>query len=123
MRAVKSKNTAPEVLLRKALFKLGFRYRLHSKFLPGSPDIVFRKKKKVIFVNGCFWHGHSCKRGSRMPKTNVEYWQKKIQNNRTRDERNLGLINGEGWSAFVVWECELKEIELLIPKVIQFLSS
>jgi len=88
MQAVKGKDTKPELFVRRLLYSLGYRYRLHRKDLPGKPDIVFSGRKKIIFVHGCFWHGHSCKRGAREPKTNVEYWRQKIARNKTRDAQH-----------------------------------
>ena len=111
MRAVKSSNTKPETALRKALFALGYRYRLNVKTLPGKPDIVFPKYKTVIFVHGCFWHGHDCKRGARVPKTNRAYWTDKIARNKARDARNAEALKALGWRVITVWECELKGLD------------
>ncbi len=107
MRAVKSRDTSPERAVRKLLTAMGYRYRLHSKKLPGAPDIVFPSRKKVIFVHGCFWHGHSCKRGARTPKTNVTYWRAKIARNVARDARRTLELRRLGWKAKIVWECEV----------------
>jgi len=107
MRAVKSKDTKPEVLVRQMLHARGFRYRLHRRDLPGSPDLVFPGRMKVVFVNGCFWHGHSCKRGSRVPKNNLEYWQGKIAKNVARDQAVKAELALLGWASHTVWECEL----------------
>lgn len=109
MWAVRSKNTIPEVALRKWLHAAGYRFRLHRKDLPGNPDIVFPSRRKALFVHGCFWHGHNCPRGSRQPKTNVEYWTQKIKRNRERDEVALVELRGLGWDVEIVWECEMKE--------------
>ena len=111
MRAVKSSNTKPEIALRKALFALGYRYRLNVKTLPGKPDLVFAKHRTVIFVHGCFWHGHDCKRGRRVPKTNRDYWTAKIARNRARDEKNEAALAALGWRVITVWECELKGLD------------
>lgn len=111
MRAVKSKDTKPEVALRKALFALGYRYRLNVKDLPGKPDLVFPKHRTALFVHGCFWHGHNCKRGARIPKTNADYWREKISRNRTRDEKNKAALETLGWRVLTVWECELKLLD------------
>lgn len=111
MRSVKSSNTKPEITLRKALFALGYRYRLNVKNLPGKPDIVFPKHKTVIFVHGCFWHGHDCKRGRRTPKTNRAYWTDKIARNKTRDAKNAEALAALGWRVITVWECELKGLD------------
>lgn len=112
MRAVKSKDTAAEMAVRRLLHSMGYRFRLHYSQLPGCPDIVFPTRRKVVFVNGCFWHGHDCARGSRMPKTNSEYWAKKIQGNVSRDNRTLAEFARMGWRVLVVWECELKADDL-----------
>lgn len=111
MRAVKSTNTKPEVKLRKALFALGYRYRLNVKTLPGKPDIVFPKYNTVIFVHGCFWHGHDCKRGRRIPKTNRAYWTDKIARNKARDIKHVKALADLGWRVITVWECELKTLD------------
>lgn len=111
MRAVKGKDTKPEVRLRKALFALGYRYRLNVKDLPGKPDIVFPKHRTVIFVHGCFWHGHNCKRGARTPKSNTEYWREKIARNKRRDKDNAAALKKLGWRVITVWECELKSLD------------
>ena len=106
---VRSKDTKPEVVVRKMLHAQGYRYRLHRSDLPGSPDLVFPARKKIIFVNGCFWHGHSCKNGARMPKKNTEYWEPKIARNVERDSTNLRELTSLGWEVLTVWECELRK--------------
>lgn len=111
MRAVKSANTKPELVLRKALHAKGLRYRLHDKKLPGKPDLVFPKYRAIIFVHGCFWHGHDCPRGARVPKTNRDYWVAKIARNKARDTKNQQDLNALGWRTRVVWECMLKDPE------------
>ncbi|WP_223564814.1 very short patch repair endonuclease [Agrobacterium tumefaciens] len=108
MRAVKSKDTTPEMIVRRLAHSLGFRYRLHCRDLPGNPDLVFHSRHKVIFVNGCFWHGHNCARGSRQPKTNSDYWQTKIGRNVERDAINQVTLRAAGWQVLTVWECETK---------------
>jgi DNA mismatch endonuclease (patch repair protein) len=113
MQAVKSKDTAPELLVRRLLYAHGYRYRLHSDDLPGRPDIVFAGRKKVIFINGCFWHGHDCARGSRVPKTNREYWTAKVARNRTRDVACQKDLESAGWRVLRVWECEISDEQLL----------
>ena len=109
MRAVKCKDTAPEMVVRRLVHSLGYRYRLHRRDLPGKPDLVFGPRRKVIFVHGCFWHGHTCKRGNRQPKTNADYWRKKIQVNKERDKSTLEELRARGWEILVVWECETKQ--------------
>ena len=106
MAKVVSEGTAPEMKVRRALFKAGFRFRLHSKDLPGKPDIVFPRKKFAVFVHGCFWHWHGCKR-SRMPRSNSEYWNQKIRGNIERDEQIQGRVQALGWHYRAIWECEL----------------
>ncbi len=108
MRAVKGKNTTPELTVRRTLHALGYRYRLHAVDLPGKPDLVFPARKTAVFVHGCFWHGHDCPRGARLPKTNVDYWFAKIARNRERDVQNQHALAHAGWTALVIWECALK---------------
>ncbi|MGI9322257.1 MAG: very short patch repair endonuclease [Pseudomonadales bacterium] len=107
MSRIGPKNTGPEVVLRKSLHRLGLRYRLHDKQLPGKPDIVFPKFKAVVFVHGCFWHRHGCKLSS-MPSTNVDYWRNKFKQNTARDKRHSKALQAAGWRVAVVWECALK---------------
>lgn len=109
MRAVKGADTKPELMLRKALFARGFRYRLHAKGLPGKPDLVFPKYRAAIFVHGCFWHGHDCARGARAPVSNRAYWDAKIARNKARDKETLKKLKALGWRVRVVWECALKQ--------------
>jgi len=111
MRAVKSQDTKPELKLRKTLHALGYRYRLNVKTLPGKPDLVFPKFRTVIFVHGCFWHGHDCKRGARIPKTNTDYWRAKISRNKERDVANATALKKLGWRIIALWECELPKID------------
>ena len=108
MRAVKSRDTGPERAVRALLRPIAPGYRLHRGDLPGKPDIVYARRKLVIFVHGCFWHGHDCPRGARMPKANAAYWRAKIARNRARDARTLAAYSAMGWRALVVYECELK---------------
>lgn len=117
MRAVKGRDTAPEIGLRKALFAKGFRYRLNDKRLPGSPDIVLPKHNAVIFVHGCFWHGHDCARGSRRPKTNAAYWREKIARNRERDRRAIAALRRLGWRVKISWECDLQDVTGAAKKI------
>lgn len=123
MRAVKGRDTKPEIRLRKALFARGFRYRLHVKSLPGAPDIVFPGRRAVIFVHGCFWHGHDCKRGSRTPKQNADYWREKIARNKARDARQVEELRSAGWRVLTVWECELKDFETALDQATAFLKA
>jgi DNA mismatch endonuclease (patch repair protein) len=109
MRRVKAKGTAPELKVRRLLTGLGARYRLHRKDLPGSPDIVLPGRRLAIFVHGCFWHGHDCARGARVPKANRDYWIAKVQRNRDRDARSLTALAELGWRVDTVWECEMRD--------------
>jgi DNA mismatch endonuclease (patch repair protein) len=113
MRAVKSRDTGPELVVRKLLSKMAPGYRLCRADLPGKPDIAYGKRKLAIFVHGCFWHGHDCPRGARMPKTNRPYWQGKIARNRARDAAHLEALAALGWCALTIHECELKDLETL----------
>jgi len=124
MRAVRSENTKAELVVRRILHSLGYRYRLHRKDLPGSPDIVFSSRRKVIFVHGCFWHGHDCKRGARKPKSNSDYWQNKVTRNRARDASSTDQLRRTGWKCLIVWECELGLAKRsgLISRLINFLG-
>ena len=118
MSAIKSKNTKPEIKVRKILHSMGYRFRLHSKDLPGSPDIVLPKYKTVIFVHGCFWHRHeNCKYASN-PKTRKEFWNKKFTENKKRDSKIQEKIKILDWRSVVIWECETKNIENLRDKII-----
>ncbi|MBB1093101.1 DNA mismatch endonuclease Vsr [Rhodopseudomonas palustris] len=123
MRAVKSFDTKPELSVRKLIHRLGYRYRLHRVDLPGKPDLVFPSRRKVIFVHGCFWHGHDCPRGARPPKTNAQYWEAKIARNRERDRRTSVLLEKTGWRSFVVWECCLRNSEALTKMLVRFLDN
>lgn len=121
MSKIHSKDTKPELIVRKALFARGFRYRIHDKRLPGKPDIVLPKYKTVIFVNGCFWHGHNCKL-FKIPKTRTDFWMKKINSNKERDIKNLKLLKDMGWKVITVWECSIRghdneEVSKLISKI------
>ena len=122
MKAVKTKNTGPELVVRKALTSLGYRYRLHRKDLPGSPDIAMIGRKKAIFVHGCFWHGHECQKG-KAPKSKLEYWGPKLKANRDRDERKARELRDLGWSVLTVWQCELQDLESLRARLVDFLGK
>jgi DNA mismatch endonuclease (patch repair protein) len=117
MRAVKSRDTTPELLVRKIVRSMARGYRLCRADLPGKPDIAFGRKKLAIFVHGCFWHGHDCARGARMPKTNRPYWQDKIARNRARDMKHVAALAAKGWRALTIYECELKNPETLRQKL------
>lgn len=121
MQAVRAKHTKPEMLVRSLVHRLGYRFRLHRSDLPGKPDLAFVSRRKVICVNGCFWHGHGCARGAREPKTNVEYWQQKIAGNKKRDTLNKRLLDKQGWRSLIVWECQLKNKKTLEARLSKFL--
>ncbi len=123
MRAVKSADTGPELTVRRLAHRLGFRFRLHRKDLPGKPDLVFPGRGKAIFVHGCFWHGHDCARGAREPKHNRDYWTGKIARNRQRDNTSLRELKKLGWKVLVIWECEIKRLDRLERKLEKFLES
>jgi len=123
MRQVRSKNTSPEIIVRSILHRMGYRFRLHRKDLPGNPDIVLPRFRKVIFVHGCFWHGHYCKRGQNRPKTRPDYWNKKIEKNIERNKNALDSLCLIGWKALVIWECELKDKEKLKNIIKSFLEQ
>lgn len=123
MRAVKGKDTAPEIAVRRLLHAKGYRFRLHVDHLPGKPDLVFAGRRKVIFVHGCFWHGHQCSRGSRTPKTNRDYWMKKISRNVARDAANKSALRRLGWRVLTIWECDLKKLARVKGKAIRFLKQ
>ena len=106
MSKIRSKNTKPELILRKFLFSLGYRYRIHAKELPGSPDILLPKYNTAIQVRGCFWHSHNCKY-SRIPKSNKLFWKKKLQKNINRDKKNDRIIKRLGWNLIIIWECQI----------------
>ena len=121
MRAVKSSNTKPEMIVRRVAFGMGYRYRLHRSDLPGTPDLVFVAKRKVVFIHGCFWHGHNCLRGARIPKQNQSYWIEKIYKNKQRDKSNLRKLKSSGWKYLVLWECGLKDERKLHSRLRDFL--
>lgn len=122
MRAVKGRDTAPEMLVRRLAFSMGYRYRLHRDDLPGKPDLVFIGRRKAVFVHGCFWHGHDCARGSRVPKANNTYWIKKIARNKARDQAHLTTLTALGWQSLVIWECELKQLDRVRERLAVFLE-
>jgi DNA mismatch endonuclease (patch repair protein) len=120
MSRVRQRDTAPELLVRRLLHARGWRYRLQDRKLPGTPDLVFPRLRKAVFVHGCFWHGHDCKAG-KLPSSRSEYWTPKIAANRDRDRRTIEKLNELGWQAIVVWQCETKDRETLLHKVESFL--
>lgn len=125
MSKISGKNSQPEIVIRKLIFMHGYRFRIHKKGIPGKPDIVFPKYKKVIFINGCFWHGHNgCKR-STLPASNTDFWKEKITNNKKRDKNNYTKLTKLGWEYLVVWQCTInkKNLPKLEKKILYFLSQ
>lgn len=124
MRRIKSKDMKPELLVRQMVHGLGHRYRLHRKDLPGKPDLVFGPKRKVIFVHGCFWHGHE-REGcldARRPKSNTGYWNPKLTRNKERDAERIAALEANGWDVLVIWECETKDAKILGSRLRKFLK-
>jgi len=121
MAAIKSRNTRPEIIVRSIVHRLGFRFRLHSSNLPGKPDLVLSRHKKIILVNGCFWHMHDCKRGKVTPATNPAYWKQKRLRNVERDKMNQFSYRKNGWATLIIWECEVKDIVQLTKRLTNFL--
>jgi DNA mismatch endonuclease (patch repair protein) len=125
MRAVHSVDTTPELLVRRMIHSLGYRYRLHNRKLPGTPDLVFAGRKKVIFVHGCFWHRHRCKGGRSFPSSRTKYWRKKFENNQRRDSQNRRKLRKMGWDIMIIWECQIrkKNVNKLQGKITDFLNG
>ncbi len=122
MAQVKSKDTKPEMKVRRLLHGLGYRYRLHRADLPGRPDLVFPSRRKVVFVHGCFWHNHpDCER-VRIPAANRDYWLSKLERNSSRDRRNAALLKEGGWEAQTVWECQLGDLQAVAERLVSFLG-
>lgn len=122
MARIGPKNTKPELTVRRLLHARGWRYRLHRKGLPGTPDIVFGRRKAVLFVHGCFWHGHRCRLG-RLPKTRSEFWSEKIEGNRSRDARKVDQLVEQGWRVMMVWQCGLKDADRALREIEAFLEG
>ena len=125
MRRIRSKDMKPEMTVRSLAHQLGYRYRLHRKDLPGSPDLVFPSRKKVIFVHGCFWHGHedfNCIDGRRKPKSNLAYWLPKLARNKARDQEQIEKLEKSGWSTLTIWECQTRNLDDLTIKIEEFLA-
>src|SRR6185295_14797047 len=122
MSRIRKTNTKPEMVVRRLVHGMGFRFRLHRRDLPGTPDLVFPRLRKVVFVHGCFWHGHGCARGARAPKANAEYWRSKISRNRARDTDHLAALKKGGWRVAVIWECEIKDLRRVERRLAKFLA-
>ena len=123
MQAVRGKDTGPELIVRRLARQIGYRYRLHRNDLPGKPDLAFIAKRKVVFVHGCFWHGHDCTRGERVPVHNRTYWVKKITRNKERDAAHMTALKKKGWRVLVVWECVLRDEDRVKRRLHKFLSK
>lgn len=123
MRRVKGKDTRPEMKVRRLIHGMGYRYRLHRRDLPGTPDLTFASRRKVIFVHGCFWHRHDGCPLARMPKSKLEFWKPKLEGNKKRDKRNIETLRSSGWQVLVLWECQLKEMSKLENMIKQFLDG
>jgi DNA mismatch endonuclease (patch repair protein) len=123
MSRIRNKNTRPEIIVRSMVHRMGYRYALHRKDLPGRPDMVLTKHHKIIFIHGCFWHIHKCRYGKVKPATNTEFWQTKREGNVARDKRNLRKLRKNGWKVLVVWECQTRHVEKLTKNLQKFLVS
>ncbi|UZF12656.1 DNA mismatch endonuclease Vsr [Xanthomonas oryzae pv. oryzae] len=123
MGRVRSRDTVPEMLVRRLTHALGYRYRLHGKDLPGKPDLVFRSRRKVIFVHGCFWHRHPGCALARLPKSREDFWLPKLEANRQRDLKTENVLQVKGWTVLTIWECELGDIDKLKNKIKEFLDA
>lgn len=121
MSRITGKNTAPELIVRRLIHSLGYRFRLYRRDLPGNPDIVFASRRKIIFVNGCFWHAHGCRIG-RPPKSRPEFWGPKLDRNQTRDRHNKSLLRKQGWSVLTVWQCQTRSTTKLQNRLVSFLG-
>jgi DNA mismatch endonuclease (patch repair protein) len=123
MARVKARDTSPEMTVRRLLTKLGCRYRVHRKDIPGNPDIAMIGRRCAIFVHGCFWHGHNCPRGARVPKSNTDYWLRKIARNRERDAATVERLGATGWRALTIWECELRDLAFVSERLRRWLQA
>lgn len=123
MAAIRGKDTKPEMIVRSVVHRLGFRFRLHDSKIHGKPDLVFRSRRAVIFVHGCYWHSHACARGRSAPVTNAEFWQKKRAKTHQRDSNTISALRKGGWRVLVVWECQLKNLQRLATRIAAFLDQ
>jgi DNA mismatch endonuclease, patch repair protein len=123
MSRIRDRDTLPEIIVRRLLHRLGFRFRLHRRELPGCPDIVLPRHRKTVFVHGCFWHSHRCRMGRVVPKSNQRYWAERRSKNKVRDRRNVRRLRGQGWSVFTVWECWTRQPDLLERRLKAFLAE
>ncbi|MGD9688434.1 MAG: very short patch repair endonuclease [Phycisphaerales bacterium] len=123
MAAIRGKNTKPELIVRSIAYRLGYRFRLHAADLPGKPDLVFRSRRAVVFVHGCYWHMHVCKRGRSTPTTNAAFWRAKRNKNRERDRRTLASLRRAKWRVLVIWECRVRDPIKLAERLSVFLTA
>ena len=123
MSKIRDKNTKPEMIVRSIVHRMGFRFSLHNKKLPGKPDIVLSRHKKIIFVHGCFWHIHNCKYGKVKPATNADFWTNKRQGNAARDKENIRKLKQLGWRVLVIWECQIRKSEKAVNSIKRFLEE
>lgn len=123
MSRVRSKDTKPEMTVRRLVHRMGFRYRLHDRALPGNPDLVFPSRCKIIFVHGCFWHRHGTCENTRWPKSKLDFWRPKLEQNHQRDKIIRRQLRKQGWQVFVVWECQLKDVDALAERICAFLED
>ena len=123
MALVRGKNTRPELAVRKLVFSLGYRYRLHARDLPGNPDMVFRNRRKVVFIHGCFWHRHAACALARLPKSRLDFWLPKLEGNKERDKRNKQALVRDGWKVLTIWECQLGNMGRLEATIRRFLDA
>lgn len=123
MSRIKGKDTKPEMVIRSLVHRLGYRFRLHRKDLPGKPDLVLPRHKKVIFVHGCYWHLHNCKYGRVAPKTNAKFWKDKREGNKERDRKNIAALKKLGWGVLVIWECQIPELVKFKKRLLDFLNK
>lgn len=123
MAAIRSIDTQPEIIVRRLVHSLGYRYRLHSRKLPGKPDLVLSRYHCVIFVHGCFWHMHSCKRGKSTPQTNAEFWKTKREKSRIRDRKSITLLRRAGWRVLVLWECQIRNDSVFSRRIVSFIGK
>lgn len=122
MSRVRGKDTKPEMVVRRIVHGMGYRYRLHRRELPGAPDLVFPARRKVLFVHGCFWHRHSKCKLARLPKSRIDFWKPKLMANKRRDVKNLSRLAALGWESLVIWECEIRDKEMLCARIGKFLG-
>lgn len=123
MSRIRSRNTGPEVLVRSLIHRMGYRFRLHHRKLPGHPDIVLARHRKVVFVNGCFWHGHENCRRSKLPSTNADFWSSKIARNKERDAEAMRMLSALGWRTLVIWQCETRDRQKLLETLTAFFEE